>query len=344
MQLDDEMIFFDARISARVPTVEVRVADGCLDPVHALVIAALVRALVEAAARTWHTGLPPAPVGFTQLRPLLWRAVRSRVGAQVMDFESGMAAVAGEAVAELLELVHPVLAEAGEDEQIRVVAATMLREGSGARAQCDACACRHDLRDVVAAALDPGGATMADRSPSRCERPAPATLGLVPLTLPLLGAPERVSVARPPWSARCRAPSLGTGRAAGHACSHGEGATTMDLQLSVLTGIDPDTRQVKLTVTGTLTEDNHRLLLRVLEQARARTAGLEELVDLTGTTSWEASAVDLLLWEIDHHDPDGALFSVGFVVPAPPANSSGAGALQGSWTVWTGADRKGEWR
>ncbi len=114
----------------------------------------------------------------------------------------------------------------------------------------------------------------------------------------------------------------------------------MDLQLSVLADIDPDTHQVHLTVTGTLTEDNHQLLLRVLQQAQALTAGLEVLVDLTGTTSWEASAVDLLLWEIDHHDPDGPLSPVGFAVPAPPACSSGAGAAPGPRTVWIGADRK----
>jgi hypothetical protein len=113
----------------------------------------------------------------------------------------------------------------------------------------------------------------------------------------------------------------------------------MDLQLSVLTGIDPDTHQVHLAVAGTLTEDNHQLRLRMLEQAQARTAGLEVLVDLTGTTSWEASAVDLLLWELDHHDPDGPLSPVGFVVEAPPACSSGA-TVPGLGIVWIGAGRK----
>ncbi len=117
----------------------------------------------------------------------------------------------------------------------------------------------------------------------------------------------------------------------------------MDLQLSVLTGIDPDTHQVHLTVTGTLTEDNHQLLLRVLQQAQALTVGLEVLVDLTGTTSWEASAVDLLLWEIDEHDPDAPLSPGGFVVVAPPASSSGSGtdAVPGPRTLWAGAGRRG---
>lgn len=114
----------------------------------------------------------------------------------------------------------------------------------------------------------------------------------------------------------------------------------MDLQLSVLTDIDPDTHLVHLAVAGTLTEANHQLLLQVLQQARALPAGLEVLVDLTGTTSWEASAVDMMLWEIDHHDRGESLRPVGFVVPTPPACSSGA--VPGSRTVWTGRRRRAD--
>ena len=74
--LDSGMIYFDARLSARYPTVEVRVADVCLDVEDAVLQAALVRALAEtavargrvgAAARApsccgSRPGAPPAPV------------------------------------------------------------------------------------------------------------------------------------------------------------------------------------------------------------------------------------------------------------------------------------------
>ncbi|GAB2605781.1 glutamate--cysteine ligase [Kocuria himachalensis] len=159
--LDDGMVYFDARLSTRFPTVEVRVADVCLDPVHAAVIAALVRALVETAARAWRAGEGPAPVGVAQLRAWSWRAARSGVEGQLVSPTTGVPVAAGEVVAELLELLHPVLAEAGEDEQVQAVVATMLREGTGARAQRDAYATRHDLHDVVAAALHIGGPTTA---------------------------------------------------------------------------------------------------------------------------------------------------------------------------------------
>jgi len=48
--LDEGMLYYDARLSASYPTVEIRVADACTDVDHALVVAALGRALVETLA------------------------------------------------------------------------------------------------------------------------------------------------------------------------------------------------------------------------------------------------------------------------------------------------------
>lgn len=44
--LDAGMVYFDARLWARYPTVEVRIADVCLDSQDAVLLAALSRALV----------------------------------------------------------------------------------------------------------------------------------------------------------------------------------------------------------------------------------------------------------------------------------------------------------
>ena len=49
--LDAGMLYYDARLCGHHPTLEVRIADVCLDPEHAAVLAALARALVETAAR-----------------------------------------------------------------------------------------------------------------------------------------------------------------------------------------------------------------------------------------------------------------------------------------------------
>ena len=45
--VDDGMIYFDARLSRRYPTVEIRVADVCVDLEDTLVVAALCELLVE---------------------------------------------------------------------------------------------------------------------------------------------------------------------------------------------------------------------------------------------------------------------------------------------------------
>ena len=55
--LDDGMLYFDARLSQRYPTVEVRVADVCLDAADAALQAALVRALADTAVAQ----APPSP-------------------------------------------------------------------------------------------------------------------------------------------------------------------------------------------------------------------------------------------------------------------------------------------
>ena len=55
--LDEASVYFLARLSPRYPTVEVRVADVCLDVDDAVLLAALVRALV---ATLW---VPNTPIG-----------------------------------------------------------------------------------------------------------------------------------------------------------------------------------------------------------------------------------------------------------------------------------------
>nr|MDQ3579198.1 glutamate--cysteine ligase [Actinomycetota bacterium] len=75
--LDAGMIYFDARLSHRYPTVEVRVSDVCLVADDAVLLGALTRALVETAAREWQAGEPPVPLRVELLRLASWRAARS---------------------------------------------------------------------------------------------------------------------------------------------------------------------------------------------------------------------------------------------------------------------------
>ena len=56
---DPAMIYFDCRLSARYPTVEIRVTDVCAELDEVVLVAALCRALVDVAGREWADGAPP---------------------------------------------------------------------------------------------------------------------------------------------------------------------------------------------------------------------------------------------------------------------------------------------
>ncbi len=75
--LDEGMVYFDVRLSHRYPTVEFRAADVCLEADDTVLLAILVRGLVDTAAREWRAGDGAAPVGGSELRLASWRAARS---------------------------------------------------------------------------------------------------------------------------------------------------------------------------------------------------------------------------------------------------------------------------
>ena len=72
--LDDGMLYFDARLSAHQPTLEVRVADVCRESDDAVLIAGLVRALVDTAVREWRAGEEPPDIRTEVLRLAAWQA------------------------------------------------------------------------------------------------------------------------------------------------------------------------------------------------------------------------------------------------------------------------------
>ncbi|GER23218.1 putative glutamate--cysteine ligase 2 [Zafaria cholistanensis] len=136
--VDERMLYLDARLSSHVPTVEVRVADVCLDARHAAVLATLVRALVETAARDWRGGTAPAAVGANVLRAWTWGASRSGVDGHLVDPLRGVPAPAGDVVARFLDVLRPVLGEYGEERPVEAVVGDILRTGTGARLQHEA--------------------------------------------------------------------------------------------------------------------------------------------------------------------------------------------------------------
>ena len=151
--LDPGMVYFDARLCEHQPTLEVRVADVCLEAEQAAAIATIVRALVETAARSWQDGDPAPGVETSVLRAWSWQASRHGLDDQLIRPSSGRPVPAGEVVESLLETISPVLNEYEEMEPVAAVLNDLLDGGSGARRQREAFSASGDLRDVVSDAL-----------------------------------------------------------------------------------------------------------------------------------------------------------------------------------------------
>jgi carboxylate-amine ligase len=150
--LDLGMVYFDARLSREHPTVEVRVADVCLLADDAVLLAALTRALVETAARSWRAGVPPVPVRTEVLRLASWRAGRSGLDGTLVT-PGGKPEPAPQVIRSLIDHVRPVLADLGELDIVEGLVKAVLSRGTGATAQRQAYRLNGQLTDVVAHAV-----------------------------------------------------------------------------------------------------------------------------------------------------------------------------------------------
>ncbi|WP_222194919.1 carboxylate-amine ligase [Modestobacter italicus] len=151
--LDEGMVYFDARLSATWPTVEVRVSDVALRVEDAVVLAGLVRALVETAAREWQAGVPAPEVRAELVRVAGWRAGRSGLTGDLVDPRTGHPAPAAQVVRALVEHVRPALTDTGDAERVVAGLAELLRRGSGATLQRAVAGETGDLAAVVRAAV-----------------------------------------------------------------------------------------------------------------------------------------------------------------------------------------------
>jgi glutamate---cysteine ligase / carboxylate-amine ligase len=133
--LDSGMVYFDARLSEKWPTVEVRTADVALRVEDAVTLAGLVRGLVETAAREARQGVPPPAVRAEILRVAAWRAGRSGLTGDLVHPLTGAPARAADVVAALLDHVRPALADAGDEERVTEGIEALLSRGTGADLQ-----------------------------------------------------------------------------------------------------------------------------------------------------------------------------------------------------------------
>lgn len=148
--LDTGMVYFDARLSQRYPTLEIRIADICLRADDTVLIAALARSLVETEGRSWREGQPLRPQRAELLRLGTWRASRSGLDDVLLDPVTGQPRQAAAVATMLLDHVGGALADAGEKETVAELLAAVLARGNGASFQRNAYRRASNLPAVVA--------------------------------------------------------------------------------------------------------------------------------------------------------------------------------------------------
>ncbi|HAP89116.1 MAG TPA: carboxylate--amine ligase [Arthrobacter bacterium] len=144
---------FDARLSARHPTVEIRVSDVCLDPRDTVLIAALVRGLVETAAREWKSGKEPDMVPAIILRQGAWLASRWGIDGELLHPLTHKPDTARNVIAALHDHVRDALDETGDTVYVEESLDRIFSNGTGASLQRQAYARHGRLADVVSDAV-----------------------------------------------------------------------------------------------------------------------------------------------------------------------------------------------
>ncbi len=143
--LDPGMLYFDVRLAAHYPTVEIRVADVCTDVEDAALVALLARALVTTVAAdpgppTWRADL---------LRTAGWRAARHGLADRLVDPVALELAPPRAVFEATVAHVRPALEEAGDLAHVEESFDRMLARGNGATRQRRVRESADDLRGVV---------------------------------------------------------------------------------------------------------------------------------------------------------------------------------------------------
>ncbi len=133
--LDDGMLYWYARLSTHVPTVEVRIGDVCPTVDDTLLAAALVRALVSTVVDEVGQGRPPMPVRDWLVEAAHWRAGRDGLEGVGVDVSTGRPRAAWDLVDSLIAHVTPALDRHGDTDAVRQLSELLAARGSGAARQ-----------------------------------------------------------------------------------------------------------------------------------------------------------------------------------------------------------------
>jgi carboxylate-amine ligase len=148
--LDDGMIYWDVRPSAKFPTVEVRVADVPSTVAETALLATLIRAAVMTALDEERRGEPTPPLTPHALKAAYWKSAHDGFDGQAIDLlESHAPVPARELLERLVERVRPALEAVGDYDMAKDEVARIADQGNGAMRQRRAWQRRHNVKDVI---------------------------------------------------------------------------------------------------------------------------------------------------------------------------------------------------
>lgn len=128
---DASALYWYVRPSAKLPTLEFRVADTCLRVDDAVTIAGLARALTVTAVDAGPGPVPPAAL----LDNALWRAARYGLEDRLVDPTNGELRPAADVIGAMVRHAGPALADHGDEERVEAGVEAILAEGNGAAMQ-----------------------------------------------------------------------------------------------------------------------------------------------------------------------------------------------------------------
>lgn len=149
--LDDGMVYWDVRASAKFPTVEVRVADVPATVAETVLLATLIRASVMTALDDERCSEPTPPITPHALKAAYWKSARDGLDGEATDLlESHATVPARKLLQRMVEHVKPALEDVGDYDMVTAELERICDEGNGAMRQRRAWHRRHDVKDVIA--------------------------------------------------------------------------------------------------------------------------------------------------------------------------------------------------
>ncbi|MFG1880385.1 glutamate--cysteine ligase [Micromonospora sp. NPDC049102] len=149
VMLDEGMLYWYARLSAKYPTVELRIGDVCPTVDDAVLVAALVRALVATAMDDVEAGRPALRTDHHLLVGAHWRAAHDGLEGEGVDVTTGEPKPAWDLLDGFVERLRPALERHGDWAEVSDLLGGLRRHGTGAARQRAVYARTGRLVDVV---------------------------------------------------------------------------------------------------------------------------------------------------------------------------------------------------